>query len=66
MSIVWCVCGCGCLCVCVCVCEFFTGLMDLQGLILLISVSHPQRHVFRLPASNAALLQNWLIFAENS
>ena len=27
---------------------------------------HPQRHVVSLPASNTALLQNWLISAENS
>ena len=55
-----------CVFVCVCVSEFFTGLMDQQGVILPISVSHPQGHVFRLPASSTALLQIWLISAENS
>ena len=36
---------CVCVCLCVCVCELFTGLMDLQGLIFPISVSHAQRQI---------------------
>ena len=46
--------------------EFFTGWMDLQGLIFVTNAILKDMCVVRLPASNTALLQNWLFSAENS
>ena len=54
-----------CVCLCVCVCLSFHWL-EGPARIDFCYQCHPQRHVVRLPASNTALLQNWLFSAENS